>query len=74
MVWSIKTIRGLPRWLSGRDCLPMQELPETQVGSLGWEDLLEKKMTAHSSILVRIIPWIKKPSGLRSMGLQIDTT
>ena len=26
---------------------------ETQVGSLGWEDLLEKGMATHSSILPR---------------------
>ena len=30
---------------------------ETQVRSLYWEDLLEKKMSAHSSILAWRIPW-----------------
>ena len=30
-------------------CLPIVQ--ETQVQSLGWEDLLEKKMATHSSIL-----------------------
>ena len=30
---------------------------ETQVRSLDWEDLLEKKMSAHSSILAWRIPW-----------------
>ena len=29
----------------------MQETSETQVQSLGWEDLLEKGMATHSSIL-----------------------
>ena len=29
---------------------------ETQVQSLGWEDLLEKEMTTHSSILAWKIP------------------
>ena len=29
----------------------MQETPETQVQSLGWEDPLEQKMPTHSSIL-----------------------
>ena len=32
-------------------CLPMQELQETQVLSLGREDPLEKEMTTHSSVL-----------------------
>ena len=35
--------------------LPMQE---TQVQSLGWEDLLEKEMATHSSILAWKIPWM----------------
>ena len=35
-------------------CLPT--LRETQVQSLGWEDLLEKQMATHSSILARKIP------------------
>ena len=36
--------------------LPMQETQETQVRSLGWEDLLEKGMATHSSILAWRIP------------------
>ena len=31
--------------------LPKQEIQETQVRPLGWEDTLEGEMTAHSSIL-----------------------
>jgi len=38
--------------------------------SLGWEDLLEKGMAIHSSILAWRIPWTKEPGGLHSMGLQ----
>ena len=30
---------------------------ETKVGSLGWEDLLEKGMATHSSILAWKVPW-----------------
>ena len=30
---------------------------ETWVGSLGWEDVLEKEMATHSSILAWRIPW-----------------
>ena len=43
---------------------------ETWVESLGGEDLLEKKMATHSSILAWKIPWMEEPGGLQSMGLQ----
>ena len=43
---------------------------ESQVQSLGWEDLLEKEMATHSSILVWKIPWTEEPGGLPSMGSQ----
>ena len=43
---------------------------ETWVPSLGWEDLLEKGMATHSSILAWRIPWTEEPGGLESMGLQ----
>jgi len=39
------------------------------LGSIpGWEDPLEKEMTAHSSILTWRIPWTEKPGRLQSMG------
>ena len=43
---------------------------ETWVLSLGLEDPLEKKMAAHSSILVWKISWTEEPGGLQSMGSQ----
>ena len=43
---------------------------ETRVHSLGWEDLLEKDMATHSSILAWKIPWTEEPIRLQSMGLQ----
>ena len=43
---------------------------ETRVQSLGWEDLLEKKMAPHSSILAWKIPWMEEPGRLQSMGSQ----
>ena len=49
-------------------CLP--KMRETQVQSLGLEDLLEKEMATHSSILAWKISWIEEPSRLQSMGLQ----
>ena len=50
--------------------LPVQEMQETWIWSLGQEDPLEKEMAAHSSIPAWEIPWTEEPGGLRSMGLQ----
>ena len=43
---------------------------ETQVQSLGQEDLLEKEMAINSSILAWKMLWMEKPGRLQSMGLQ----
>ena len=43
---------------------------ETQVLSLGWEDPLQKEMSAHSRTLAWKIPWTEEPGRLQSMGLQ----
>ena len=43
---------------------------ETWVQSLGQEDVLEKGMATHSSILAWRIPWTEEPGGLQFMGLQ----
>ena len=48
----------------------MQEMQETRVRSLGWEDLLEKEIGTYSSILVWKISWTEEPGGLQSMGSQ----
>ena len=45
-------------------------MQETQVPSLGLEDLLEKRMATNSSILAWRIPWTGEPGGLQSMGSQ----
>ena len=43
---------------------------ETQVGSLGGEDPLEKETATYFSILVWRIPWTEEPGGIQSMGSQ----
>ena len=43
---------------------------ETWVQSLGREDLLEKKMATHSSILAWKIPRTEEPGRLQSIWLQ----
>ena len=35
-------------------------IQETWVQSLGWEDLLEKEMATHSSIIAWEIPWTQR--------------
>ena len=42
----------------------LPEMQETQVQSLGQEDLLEEEMTTHSSILAWRTPWTGEPGGL----------
>ena len=41
---------------------------ETWVLTLGWEDLQEKEMATHSSILAWKIPRTEEPGRLQSMG------
>ena len=45
-------------------------IQETWVQPLGQEDLLEKGMATHSSILAWRLPWTEQPGGLQSTGLQ----
>ena len=70
----------IPRWQSCKKTnkqtkhhLPMQEMQETLIWSLGWEDPLEEEMATHSSILTWRIPWTEEPGRLQSMGLQSRT-
>ena len=61
-------IFGFSRWLRWyRIHLSIQE---TQVRSLGQEDLLEEEMATPSNILTWKIPWTEELGGLQSTGLQ----
>ena len=49
----------------------VQNLPamqETQVRSLGQEDLLEEGVTTYSTTLAWRIPWIEEPGGYSPQG------
>ena len=61
---------GSARKVFTRTLLPMLEMQETSVLSLGQEDPPEKEMATHPSIFAWKIPWIEEPGGLQSMGLQ----
>ena len=52
----------------------MKETQEKSVGSLGWEDPLEKEMATHSGILAWEIPRTEEPGGLQSLGSQKSCT
>ena len=45
-------------------------MQETQVRSLDRDDLPEKDMATHSSILAWRIPWTEEPDRLQSIGSQ----
>ena len=51
----------------------MQEMQDTWVWFLHWEDPLEEEMVAHYSILVWAIPWTEEPGRLQFMWLQSQT-
>ena len=58
-----------------KDLPAMQETQETQVPSLGWEDLREEEMATHSSILAWKIPRTEEPGGLQFIRLhELDKT
>ena len=55
----------------------VKNLPAVQkirVWSLGWEDLLEKGMATHSSILTWRIPWSEEPGRLQVYGVEKSLT
>ena len=51
-------------------------MQEMWVGSLGWEDPLEKEIATHFSIFAWEIPWTEEPGRLPSIGVtkESDTT
>ena len=56
--------------------LTVKNLParmEIQLPSMGQEDLPEKEMATHSSILAWRILWTEEPGSLQSMGSQSRT-
>ena len=61
---------GFPGGSVGKVPPAVQQMQETWVQSLGWEDPLEKGMATHSSSLAWRILWTEEPGGLWSMGSQ----
>ena len=48
----------------------LSAMRETSVWSLGEEDLLEKGMATHRTILAWKFPWTEEPGGLQSIESQ----
>ena len=42
----------------------LQEIQETQIQSLAWEDLLEEEMATYYSTLAWSVPWTEEPGRL----------
>ena len=67
-IWhSVQPLIGLPWWLSRKESTCNAELQDTEVLSLGQEDLLEEGIAIHSSILAWRIPWTEETGELQSI-------
>ena len=66
----LRVKHGFPDDSVGKSLSATQETREMQVWSLGQEDVLEKDMATHPSILGWEIPWTEEPGGLQCKGLQ----
>ena len=64
------SLRQLEISLVAQTVKHLPTMRETLVQTLGREDLLEKEMVTHSSILAWKIPWTEKPGRLQSIGSQ----
>ena len=65
-----KEERAFPGGSAVENSPAIQELQEMRVLFQGQEDLLEKCMATHPSILAWRIPWREEPGRLQSIGLQ----
>ena len=71
----VPCLLGFPSGSAVKNLPAEQQLQETRVRSLGWEDPLEEGMTTHTSIIAWRIPWIEKRGRLQSTGhKELDTT
>ena len=82
---SASFISSIPIWMHFISCsymiaiagtfnIMLNRSSENGNQSLGWEDLLEKEMPTHFSILVWKIPWTEELGWLQSNGLQKSWT
>ena len=67
---TLASTRGFPGGSVIKNQPAMQELQETQVQCLGWEDPLKEEMATHSRIVAWRIPRTEDPGGLQFLGSQ----
>ena len=76
--WNYTHQTKLPQWLSSKEstrgsgdaCLPMQEMQEMRVQSLGWEDPLEEGMVNPLQYSCLENSMTEEPGGLQSIESQ----
>ena len=61
---------GFPGGSGVKNLPSVQEMQETRVLSLGWENPLEEGMATHSNILAWRIPWTEETCGLQPIELE----
>ena len=69
LIWGFPYVELYPS-LVAQMVKNLPAMKQTQVQSLAWEDILEKEMATHSSILACRIPWTGKTGRLQSMRSQ----
>ena len=75
VVWTFFSTTFLRTSLVAQMVKRLPTMQKTRVQSLGREDLLEKEMATHSSILAWKIPWMEEPVGYSPWGRkELDTT
>ena len=62
-----------PHSFPGGAVVKSPEIQDTQVRSLGWEDLLEREMATHPSSLAWENSWTEEPGGLLATASQSQT-
>ena len=70
LTWELRLLGGFPSSSVAKNPPAMEEMKETRVWSLGWEDLLKEETATHSSTLAWRILWTEELGGLQSMGWQ----
>ena len=69
--WKLEMFDKIKDFLGGSD----SKESACNAGDLGHEDLLNKEMATHSSILAQTIPWTEEPGGYNPWGCkEVDMT
>ena len=70
LVLLMNILWSFPGGLEVKNPPAVQEMQETLVQSLSWEDPMEEGMATHSNNLAWRIPWIEEPGRIQSIGSQ----